>query len=169
MKKKSKVKIQKFTFCFVILLFTFFILHSSCYAQPVTSSELINNSKEYDGKSVVYEGEAVGDVMRRGQFAWANLNDGENAIGIWVSQELASQITHTGSYKYKGDRLEVTGIFHRACPEHGGDMDIHAQAMRKINPGEKTPETMDTSKRNLLLILTGVLLGLWIFRRLIKR
>lgn len=97
-----------------------------CYAPPLSSTELINNAKEYDGKSVVYTGEVIGDVMVRGDFVWVNLNDGENAIGIWLDKETAKEIQFTGSYRAKGDRLEVTGVFHRACIQHGGDLDIHA-------------------------------------------
>lgn len=138
-------------------------------AFALSSAELINNAKEYDGKEVVYEGEVIGDLMKRGSFVWVNLNDGQNALGIWASQELAGQITYSGSYKYQGDRLQAGGIFHRACLEHGGDMDIHAQVIEKIKPGEKITEAMDINKRNLLFFLTGALLVIWIFWRLIKK
>jgi len=30
--------------------------------------------------------------MVRGDFAWVNVNDGENAIGVWLSKELAGEI-----------------------------------------------------------------------------
>jgi hypothetical protein len=145
----------------VILIF---FCESICYAQ-ISSTELINNAKEYDGKSVVYVGEAVGDVMVRGDFAWVNINDGENAIGVWISKELAVEIKFTGSYHSKGDRLEITGVFQRNCIQHGGDMDIHAQGVRKISPGWAVGEELDTTKRNYVFILIVVLCLVFIFVR----
>ena len=47
---------------------------------------------------IVYAGEVIGDVMVRGDFVWVNINDGENAIGVWLDKELAREIQFTGSY-----------------------------------------------------------------------
>jgi hypothetical protein len=142
-----------------------FFCGAVCYAQQLSSTELINNAKEYDGKSVVYVGEAVGDVMVRGDFAWVNINDGENAIGVWLSKELAGEIQFTGSYHSKGDRLEITGVFQRNCIQHGGDMDIHAQGIRKISPGMAVGEELDITKRNFVFILLAVLCLVFVFVR----
>ncbi len=136
-----------------------------CYAPPLSSTELINNAKEYDGKSVVYTGEVIGDVMVRGDFVWVNLNDGENAIGIWLDKETAKEIQFTGSYRAKGDRLEVTGVFHRACIQHGGDLDIHAQGIRKMTPGQPVERELNPGKRNIAFILLGMLCLVLIFVR----
>jgi hypothetical protein len=141
-------------------------LSTVCFAQSISSTELINNAKFYDGKIVVYAGEVIGDVMVRGEYAWININDGENALGIWVNKNLAKDIIYAGSYKSKGDWVEVTGVFQRACPQHGGDLDIHAQATRKINSGRGISERLNPAKKNLALILLGVLSLVWILRRL---
>lgn len=151
-----------------ILLFLFFILPITCLAQPLSSTELINTAKSYDGRIVSYEGEIIGDVMKRATGAWININDGENAIGIWGSSSVAKDIIYTGSYKSFGDKVEVTGIFHRACPEHGGDLDIHAQSLRKINSGRLKQERLNPDKRNQVIILSGVLILIWILS-LLKR
>ena len=142
-----------------------FFCGTDCFAQQISSTELINNAKEYDGKSVVYVGEAVGDVMARGDFAWVNINDGENAIGIWLNKELAGEIRFTGSYHAIGDQLEITGVFQHNCIQHGGDMDIHAQGIRKISPGRVVGEELDTSKRNFVFILLVVLCLVFVFVR----
>jgi len=142
-----------------------FFCWTVCYAQHISSTELINKAKEYDGKSVVYAGEVIGDVMVRGDFAWINLNDGQNAIGIWLDKELAKEIKFTGSYQAKGDRLEIAGVFHCSCIQHGGDMDIHAQNLRKISPGKLVKEQLHTGKRNFTIILFGILFLVLIFVR----
>ncbi len=134
-------------------------------AQAATSNDLIVHDKAYDGAKVVFAGEAIGDIMKRGDFAWANLNDGSDAIGVWIPYALAKDIIYTGSYKTVGDTVEVVGIFHRACPEHGGDLDIHAQAMRILKLGKVTPEKLSTKRTNIAIILLAGLGILWILTR----
>lgn len=146
----------------IILYLAFFVLPRPSFAQGLSSNELIKNAKQYDGKLVVYTGEVIGDVMLRKENAWVNINDGDNALGIWMSASLAEEINYEGSYKSRGDSLEVTGIFHRACPEHGGDLDIHAQSLRKTANGRMTSERTNSDKRSLSLILGGALLLIWI-------
>jgi len=153
---------------FLMLLFTYGLqlMTYNLFAQSVSSTELINNAKVYDGKVVVYEGEVIGDIMVRGDYAWINVNDGQNAIGIWMDKDLTKDILYTGSHKFKGDWIEVAGIFHRACLEHGGDLDIHAQAVRKLRPGRQIIERLNISKRNLVFVLLGVLCLVWILKQL---
>jgi hypothetical protein len=168
---KIHIRMQNFfnncAFCFVILIFTFCFLNLDVAAQPtsISSTELINNSRQYDGITVVFAGEVIGDVMLRGDFAWVNANDGENAIGIWMSKDLAGTIKFTGSYHSNGDRLEITGVFHRNCTQHGGDMDIHTQGIRIISPGNTFIEQLDITKRNVVYVILGVLFLVVIFVR----
>ena len=119
----------------LIILFLVFSAQLPAFSQGLSSSELISNAKEYDGKLVAYSGEVIGEVMLRGEFAWVNINDGQNALGAWMSAALAQEIKFTGNYKSRGESLEIVGIFHRACLEHGGDLDIHVQSLRKIGSG----------------------------------
>lgn len=153
---------------FFILLTASSLLFRTCFAQTLSSTELINNAKLYDGKIVSYEGEVIGDVMVRKENAWVNINDGVNAIGVWINASLVKNITYEGSYKSVGDRVEVSGIFHRACPEHGGDLDIHALTLRKVNLGRLKQERINPDKRNQALILFGILISVWILS-LLKR
>ena len=146
----------------IILCLAFFVLPQPSFAQGLSSSELIQNAKQYDGKLIVYTGEVIGDVMPRGGNAWVNINDGNNALGIWMSASLAKEINYEGSYKSRGDSLEVTGIFHRACPEHGGDLDIHAQGLRKLATGRIVNEKINLDKINLGAILLAALFFVWI-------
>ncbi len=160
--------IRKIHSFFLLLFSVYCLLFTVCYAQPVSSTELINNAKQYDGKIVIYEGEVIGDIMKRGDFAWVNVNDGQSAIGIWINTSLVKDIVYTGSYKSVGDGVEVTGIFHRACPEHGGDLDIHAEVLRKTALGRSVQEKLNPGKRNLVIVLLGVLCLIWILT-LLKR
>jgi hypothetical protein len=146
----------------VILIFCF---GTVCCAQQTSSSELINNAKQYDGQNITYTGEVIGDVMLRGDFAWVNVNDGQNAMGIWLNQKSAEKIKITGSYSHIGDHIMVTGVFHRNCIEHGGDMDIHAQDIQIISTGRTLSENFDTAKRNVVFILLAIISLAVIFLR----
>ena len=141
---------------------------SALFAQAISISDLINHAAPYDGIVLVYEAELVGDMMVRGNFSWLNLNDGINAIGIWANNSLIKDIKYTGSFKSRGDWVEVSGVFHRACSEHGGDLDIHAQALRKVTAGKLIVERLNTGKVNLALIFMGVLCLVLILRQLGK-
>lgn len=165
---RKKVVSHKSSVIILMLLFlliTYNLQLTTCFAQSISSTELINNAKQYDGKTVVYAGEVIGDVMRRGDFAWININDGKSALGIWINYSLVKDIVYTGSYKSRGDIVEITGIFQRACPQHGGDLDIHAQAIRKMSSGMPTPEELNLKKRNQVILLLGALCLVWILSR----
>ena len=104
-------------------------------AQTISSTELIQDGKAYDAKEIVYQGEVIGEVMKRKDGVWVNIYDKQNSIGVWMTPESASIIEYAGSYKAKGDILRVRGIFNYNCPLHGGDLDIHASSLQKIKSG----------------------------------
>jgi len=136
----------KIIFCSVILGMALIISGSNCYAQPSTSSDLINYAKQYDGKTISYKGEVIGDVMIRGDFAWLHVNDGIMAIGIWAPKAMIQDIRYAGDYQKKGDIVEVSGTFHRSCREHGGDLDIHASEIKKLTPGSPVIQPISRKK-----------------------
>lgn len=107
----------------------------------VASSDLIDRAKDYDGQSVVYKGEVVGDILYRGDFAWLAVFDGSNTIGCYVPADQARQISVIGGYGKRGDTIRIDGVFHRACQEHGGDLDIHASSVTVLSVGGTTPNT----------------------------
>ena len=85
----------------------------------------------------MFEGEVLGDILYRGEYAWLAVFDGSNTIGCYVSAEQARQISLVGGYGKKGDTVSVEGVFHRACPEHGGDLDIHASSVTVLSTGAR--------------------------------
>ncbi|MDD4899790.1 MAG: DNA-binding protein [Candidatus Omnitrophica bacterium] len=140
---------------FLIICALNFCVYGIAYAQPLNSNELINQAGRYDGKVITYAGEVVGDVMVRGNYAWINVKDSSNAIGIWVDKTKVQDIIYTGSYKSQGDWIEVSGVFHRACSEHGADLDIHGEVVKKIVPGRPISEEADREKRKIAVTLLG--------------
>jgi len=158
MKKALSLTLAICAFCFNL----------AC-AEGVSSEELIKDYRLYEGKEVVFAGEVVGDVMLRGEYAWVNLNDGINAIGVWVKAGLARQIQYSGSYKAQGEWSEVKGIFNHSCPLHGGDLDIHAESLRRVEPGTRTEERLDLNKRKIAFIFAAILCLIWILSLLNRK
>lgn len=151
-----------------LLIMFFGAVISTASAAAISSAELINNARKYDASTVNYEGEVIGEVMLRGDYAWVNINDGLNAIGVWMPRELTRNIRYAGSYRAKGDWVSVTGVFNRACPQHGGDLDIHAKELTVISVGRETKERLNLAKGNLALVLFGILCLVLILRLLKK-
>lgn len=136
------------------------------HAEPIPSNELIEKAKSFDGKTVIYRGEAVSAVLKRGDHAWVNLNDGINAIGVWCDAPQVVPIKFVGDYKNRGDIVEVVGIFHRACSVHGGELDIHADVVKVVESGFRVEERTDGVRASFATVLFLITLSIVvIFRR----
>jgi len=98
-------------------------------------NELIKNSHEYDNQAIIIEAEVILEVLERDDFAWINVNDGSNAIGVYLPIEMTQELKYFGDYNHVGDTVRIEGIFSRNCEEHGGEIDIHATSLKIIAPG----------------------------------
>lgn len=124
-------------------------------------NDLIENEKSFDGKIVTIKAEAVGEPMKRKDYTWVNVNDGTNAIGIWMKNSDAAKVKFYGKYEEVGDILKIKGIFKRSCNEHGGDTDIHALqaeilkkgSLREISAGRSTEKAAVISSASTILML----------------
>ncbi len=150
--------------CFVLM----FLLNA--YAAPIVSAQqLLENPEEYDGKTVVYKGEVIGDVMLRGQFAWINLRDESLCLGVFCPKELAGEIEYKGAYGFRGDTISVQGTFHRFCPQHGGDTDIHAQKLTVVQKGEAISYPLEPRKLKAGIILSAIAFALAILHLIVRK
>ena len=151
-------------------------------APLVDSGTLVEHPDRYDGKRVTFKGEAIGDVMERADGAWININDdaysrqgrqrrlaGYNSgQSVLVSNKAeARTIKRLGDYNNRGDIVEVSGIFQKADPDHGGDMMIAADTLRIVKPGFSLPHPISTRKISLAitwLAISAVMVALWRWR-----
>lgn len=117
---------------------------------------LVDNAAKYDKQVITVKGEAIGEPLKRGNYTWINIGDGSNAVGIWMKNTDADKVRTFGNDKYKGDVLKVTGIFHRACSDHGGDLDIHADSIEIQSKGYKVSEPLDKNIVKVSMILSAV-------------
>lgn len=155
------------------------------------STELINHMNVpgdvskglfWNGRTVTFHGEAIGEVMVRGDYAWIHLNDdaymvrnveegaklgGYNTgIAVWIPAELTTRIDTYGDYQHEGSIVEIEGVFNGACKEHGGDMDIHATSLKALRAGHIVVDPVRPWKAGLAVTLAaaaGVLF--WLERK----
>jgi hypothetical protein len=139
-------------------------------AEDVTEiNNLIENAKELDKREVTVQGEVIGERMDRGDYSWVNINDGTNAIGMWLNKSEAVKILHYGGYKYKGDTVKITGIFYRACKEHNGEADLHnIKAIDIVEEGYPVKEQISSVKiiTAAVLFTFALLFLLYIFKQI---
>lgn len=137
----------------------------------VTVAELLNNKEQFDGQQITLNVEAIGDLMKRGDVYVVNGLDETGAIGIWLNEDDANEITKLGSYQSTGDMIRVEGIYHYNCNEHGGDTDIHAERLEREKPGFDVVRKVDKNKKIAFLSTTLVLLmmGSYYYFGILKR
>ena len=153
-----------------MLILWLLTLGGNVVAPPsVSISDLITQSRSYDGRVIVTEGEAIGDLMLRGEYGWVNLSDGSSAIGIYALSEQLGQVKHLGRYEVAGDRVRITGIFYDACPVHSGETDIHASSVEIIRDGSIVDETLDRSRLKLSLELALLAMLAFTLRQFVRR
>ena len=152
-------QIPKLIFRIWLLVIVWSLFLVPCSFAAIKSADLINNSALYDGQVIDYEGELIGDIMMRGDYAWININDGNYAIGVFIDKALVDEKYLPGNYNYKGDTVKIKGIFNRACPEHGGDLDIHASTIELVSPGHKIKHPLNQTK---IYIAGALLLGIFL-------
>ncbi|MCX8007993.1 MAG: hypothetical protein N3B11_07805 [Coriobacteriia bacterium] len=147
----------------------------------LSSGDLVERMREYDGMTVVFTGEAIGEAMVRGDGAWIHLNDdayyeknieegaplgGQNSgMPVWVSATLAKKIRVFGDYKHEGDVVRVKGVFHDACAEHGGDTDIHAESLEVVRSGHAVVDEPKPRKLALAIGLSLLAATLFVVER----
>lgn len=147
--------LKAFKIVLLVFLFVTFGYAINAFAKEITNyNDLIENGKDIDGKEVTIEGEAIGEPMKRGEYSWINISDGSTAIGIWIKNNDEEKIKFYGNNKTKGDTVKISGEFHRACVEHGGDMDIHLMSIEIEKEGYKINEEININKVKLGLFMT---------------
>jgi len=132
--------------------------------QAVTIDELISKGKDYNGKKVEIEAEAIGHLMWRQKGAWLNVADASSAIGVWLERAQAKKINFLGNYNTVGDTIRISGTFNMCCKVHGGDADIHVEELQIIKSGHKIEHPFDERKLRIFLFLAGVTTCLFLIK-----
>lgn len=142
-----------------------------------SSADLVERPGELDGTRIEFSGEAIGEAMVRGGMSWLHVNDdayhlrnieegaelgGYNSgMPVWLPSGEAGRVAFFGDFRHQGDVVSVRGTFNAACLEHGGDMDIHADALSVVARGRRVEDRVSPRKVSVALVLTALAAGLW--------
>ena len=135
----------------------------------VSANRALNNSE------VSFVGEAVGDLVNAGEgYKWANISGTSNAvISVYMPDDLAKLIQNIGDYHETGTSLKITGTYHIACPEHEGELDVHANAAEFTDNGGPVTHMIVPGRLQAafaLCVIAGLLLMLYLLgRRYLQR
>jgi hypothetical protein len=151
----------------------------------VNSASLMENANAWNGRVVAFKGEAIGEAMAREKMAWIHLNDdaymwknieegakldGYNSgHAIWISADLVTNIRFFGDFKHQGDVVKIVGTFNAVCPQHGGDMDIHASTLEIVRVGHPVLHVINPSRTIFAGGLLAVAFALYRVRTIIRR
>ena len=124
---------------------------------PVPIGELVANARAMDGQVMRIMGEAVGDLMVRGDHAWVNILDASGtAIGVFLAKEEALKVKNLGKYRQKGDIVDLQGVFNDSCDVHDGEPDVHAGSIAVVERGYPVSYPIEVSR----IVFGGVILAL---------
>jgi len=125
----------------------------------LSTTELVEDSYKWDGKTVSFKGEVLQDLMVREDGTWMNLSDDNNtAMGVFVPKDVpVPVISHTEDYRTVGDVVLITGVFHRTCAQHEGETDIHAVSVTVLTPGSSKANPIRRDRVVWLIVLAGLL------------
>ena len=135
----------------------------------VLIQDLVMRSAMYEGRTVILQGEVIDDIMPRGKFAWINIQGQYNEIGVWLPLELTKRITYKGNYRFKGDRVEVLGVFKHADEEFGGEFCFRAIDLKIIQAGFPSPHQQSPTKKHIVWSLFWFTLCLLLIRFFVPR
>lgn len=125
---------------------------------------------------MAFAGETVSRVTVRGDRAGAHLDDDSYAQrnakaggsltvfksgqAVWIPAVVASAITFGEDHEHQGGVARGGGVFHTACAKHGGDMDIHTDALTIERPGRDIAHPLTIWRVLRLLVLVPLASGL---------
>lgn len=147
----------------------------TAFASPsvLTPAEAVDLalSGDRDAVDIMVTGEAIGDVLSApdGQ-RWVNILGEGVAVGLVVDAADAEKIPLLGRYGVRGATVRAQGTLHRACAEHGGDLDIHVATFEVFDEGETLERPLHPRKLGLAGAAIFVALALyWRYRMLRHR
>ena len=89
------------------------------------------------------------------------------------SDDLAKLIQNVGDYHMTGTTLKITGTYHIACPEHEGELDVHASTAEVTDNGGPVTHMVAPGRLEaafVLCIVAGLLLMAFLLvRRYLQR
>lgn len=112
---------------------------------------LTSANRALNNSDVSFSGEVVGDIMNAGEgYKWLNLRGSSNAVlSVYATDDQVSLIQYMGDYHDTGTTLRIAGTYHIACPEHEGELDVHATSAEVVDSGGPVTRMVSPAKFGL--------------------
>ena len=123
------------------------------WSQSTDLGQILSAPDDFDSRTVELEAEIIGEPLGTGKGIWINIKDDYSNLGVFIKEAKQLEgIEHWGSYKEKGDRLKIKGVFNKDCPRHQIS-DLHLQDFRVIERGYiRKLEVLPQKKRGAYLL-----------------
>lgn len=149
----------------------------------VSSTMVLSCPAAFDGMTVQYTGELVGDLLRRRGGAWVLVNDDDYALEVgplpahgalrglnsgltvWLPERLVSEVTGVGRPDRRGDVFAFEGRIERADGQDGGGLTLRVTEARLLAASQATDAPLDVPQLLFAGALTLVAGSLWVLRR----
>lgn len=131
---------------------------------------LVSANRALNDSEVSFTGEAVNDVLEADDgHKWANIMGSSNSvISLYLTDDQARHIQNVGGYHMTGTSLKITGTYHIACPEHMGELDVHATSVEVVDNGGPIVHMVSAGRLRtafVLCALAGILLAAFLVAR----
>jgi hypothetical protein len=149
----------------------------------VGSGALLDCPQVFDGRRVVFRGEAVGQALGRGERVWLQVNDDVYAsevgplpghrvfagvgggVGVSLPRAAAETVARRGGPGAQGDTVEVRGIFRRVDPASGEIAVIVADELAVLAAGRPLVAEARADRRAVAYVLLAIALFLGVLQR----
>lgn len=153
----------------------------------ITSPMVLSCPSAFDGRSVRYVGEVVGETLERDGGAWVLVNDDAYALevgplaahgdhrglnsglSVWLRDELLEEVSDLGGPRVRGDVIEVQGVIRRADPADGGGLTLRAERLEVLAPATTVSEPVNVTQAVVAAATLLLGAGLWLLRRRSQR
>lgn len=161
--KCTQIWEDKGALSFFILILTFlFSLTVYAESQIIDLKSLVDNPGKYDQKIVFLKAELIGEPLTTKTGTWLNLAANDYNIGVFLKQkEILKKVNYWGSYKEKGDIVEIKGIFYKNCSVHDR-RGIHLSELNIIEQGQEVEHEISNQKRKFAFISLTICLTIGI-------
>jgi len=137
----------------------------------VSAAQVYACPAAYDGVTVTYVGEVIGELLPRDGGAWAQVNDDDYALltgplvghreragfntglSVWLPEDLAERVERPGRPALRGDVVLLRGTILRADPDDGGGITLRATELETLAP----PLEIDPPLHVLQVVVAGML------------
>ncbi|MEX1178072.1 MAG: hypothetical protein WEB09_06390 [Nitriliruptor sp.] len=156
-------------------------------SERVSSDQIFACPQAFDGLTVTFAGEVIGDLLDRDGGVWVQVNDDAYALEVgpqarhgdhrgfntglpvWLPDGMHEQITGLGGPDVRGDVLLIEGTLLRTDPADGGSTTLRAERATIVEPAVELPEPFHAVQAIVAAVLGVVTLVALEWSRRVKK